>query len=67
MDGRLQEKEPEIEIETATETTTETTTETAEVPRNRNPVLHVFGVGYSKVRKVFVKIDQCVQRAAGKG
>lgn len=40
--------------------------ETADVPRNRNPILHVFGVGYSKVRKVFVKIDQCVQRAAGK-
>lgn len=33
---------------------------------SRNPILHVFGVGYSKVRKVFVKIDQCVQRAAEK-
>ena len=40
--------------------------ETADVSRNRNPILHVFGVGYSKVRKMFVKIDQCVQRAAGK-
>lgn len=41
--------------------------DTAGVSQNQNPVLHVFGVGYSKVRKVFVKIDQCVQRAAGKG
>lgn len=32
----------------------------------KNPILHMLGVGYSKVRKVFVKIDQCVQRAAGK-
>lgn len=32
----------------------------------KNPILHVLGVGYSKVRRVFVKIDQCVQRAAGK-
>lgn len=40
--------------------------ETADASRNRNPILHMFGVGYSKVRKVFVKIDQCVQRAAGK-
>ncbi len=32
----------------------------------KNPLLHVLGVGYSKVRKVFVKIDQWVQRAAGK-
>lgn len=39
---------------------------TANASRNRNPILHVFGVGYSKVRKVFVKIDQCVQKAAGK-
>lgn len=37
------------------------------VSQNRNPILHMFGVGYSKVRKVFVKIDRCVQRAAGKG
>lgn len=34
---------------------------------SHNPMLHVLGTGYSKVRKVFVKIDQCVQRAAGKG
>lgn len=32
----------------------------------KNPILHMLGIGYSKVRKVFVKIDQCVQRAAGK-
>lgn len=50
MEGKPQEKERE----------------TADVSRNRNPILHMFGVGYSKVRKVFVKIDQCVQRAAGK-
>ena len=50
MEGKPQEKERE----------------TADASRNRNPILHVFGVGYSKVRKVFVKIDQCVQRAAGK-
>lgn len=40
--------------------------DTAGVSQNQNPILHAFGVGYSKVRKVFVKIDQCVQRAAGK-
>lgn len=40
-------------------------TKTADVSPKRNPILHMFGVGYSKVRKVFVKIDQCVQRAAG--
>ena len=50
VDGKFQEKERK----------------TADTSRNRNPILHVFGVGYSKVRKVFVKIDQCVQRAAGK-
>ena len=50
VEGKLQEKEREM----------------ADASRNRNPILHVFGVGYSKVRKVFVKIDQCVQRAAGK-
>lgn len=33
---------------------------------SKNPILHMLGIGYSKVRKVFVKIDQCVQRAAGK-
>ncbi len=33
---------------------------------SHNPVLHILGIGYSKVRKIFVKIDQCVQRAAGK-
>ena len=33
--------------------------------RNRNPILHVFGIGYNKGRKVFTKIDQCVQKAAG--
>lgn len=32
----------------------------------KNPILHMLGIGYSKVRKIFVKIDQCVQRAAGK-
>lgn len=50
VEGKLREKERE----------------TADVSRNRNPILHMFGVGYSKVRKMFVKIDQCVQKAAGK-
>lgn len=35
-------------------------------PENKNPILHGLGVSYSKVRKVFVKIDQMVQKAAGK-
>lgn len=34
---------------------------------HKNPALHTLGVGYSKVRKVFVKIDQFVQKAAGRG
>ncbi len=34
--------------------------------RNKNLILHGLGVSYSKVRKVFVKIDQIVQKAAGK-
>lgn len=33
----------------------------------KNLALHALGVGYSKVRKVFVKIDQFVQKAAGRG
>lgn len=42
------------------EETTETNT------KNKNILLHGLGVGYSKVRKVFVKIDSMVQKAAGK-
>lgn len=34
--------------------------------KNKNFLLHGLGVGYSRVRKVFVKIDQMVQKVAGK-
>ena len=34
--------------------------------RKKNGLLHLAGLGYSKVRKVFVAIDRIVQRAAGK-
>ncbi len=34
--------------------------------RNKNKLLHGLGVSYSKIRKVFVKIDQMVQKLAGK-
>lgn len=40
--------------------------EGAEKDRRKNGLLHLAGVGYSKVRKVFVAIDRVVQRAAGK-
>ena len=34
--------------------------------RNKNKFLHGLGIGYSKIRKVFVRIDQMVQKLAGK-
>lgn len=34
--------------------------------RNKNKLLHGLGIGYSKIRKVFVRIDQMVQKMAGK-
>lgn len=34
--------------------------------RNKNKLLHGLGICYSKIRKVFVRIDQMVQKMAGK-
>ena len=61
------EKAPVSELRTRAEgESREKEREKAGASRNHNAILHAFGVGYSKVRKVFVKIDQCVQRAAGR-
>lgn len=38
----------------------------AEKSKEKNILLHALGIGYSKMRKIFVAIDACVQRAAGK-
>lgn len=58
-------KAPVSELRAITESRVEKE-ERNEACVSQNAVLHVLGVGYSKVRKVFVKIDQCVQAAAGK-
>jgi len=39
----------------------------AEKGIRKNGLLHLAGVGYSRVRRVFVAIDRMVQKAAGKG
>lgn len=59
------EKAPASELGINTESKSEEKEREA-VCTPKKPILHVLGVGYSRVRKVFVKIDQCVQRAAGK-
>lgn len=33
---------------------------------NPNKILHAMGILYREIRKVFIKIDKCVQKAAGK-
>ena len=64
MERKTQE---EKERETARQKAEQERTDKADEKRKiKNPILHGLGAGYSKVRKVCVKIDQWVQRAAGK-
>ena len=63
---RVEESGQRQEPQTQKEPEIQKAPEAQEKTVNKNPILHGLGVGYSKVRKVFVKIDQWVQRAAGR-